>query len=211
MINLKNLKNNIEEIKTDIGKVKLIAVTKKVDITTIKHLKELGLNCFGENIIQNAKEKTEQIDAEWHMIGHLQSNKVKKAVNMFSMIQSVDTIKIAKKINNECEKTGKYMPILIQVNIAQESQKYGFNTKELENALDEISKLKNIKIEGFMMIAPNIDRNETEPYFKEMKKIFDNYKDIYNLKWLSMGMSNDYKIAIKEGSNMVRIGTKLYV
>ncbi|MEK6757767.1 MAG: YggS family pyridoxal phosphate-dependent enzyme [Nanoarchaeota archaeon] len=193
----------------DLEGVKLVAVTKTFGISEIEKLKENGLNVFGENRVDDSEEKVKNINAEWHMIGHLQTNKVGKAVELFDVIQSVDSVHLAKIIGKECEKQGKIIPIFIQVNISEESQKYGFKKHELENALNEISKIKNILIEGFMMIAPFVEPEETRIYFKEMKKLFDKYKDKYNLKWLSMGMSNDYQVAIEEGANMVRIGRGL--
>lgn len=207
-----NIKQNLEQIKSEIGNAKLIAVTKSVDIYAVKQLIDLGHDAFGENKIQNAKTKIQQFpDANWHMIGHLQSNKVKPAVELFDSIDSVDSIKLAKKINQECANQNKNIALLIQINIANEPQKYGFRESELENALNEISKLKNIKLDGLMMIAPNIESEQTRQYFRQMKQLFDKYKQRYNLKTLSMGMSSDYNTAVEEGSNMVRVGTKLFI
>jgi hypothetical protein len=114
------------------------------------------------------------------------------------------------KIDSECKKQDKSIKILLQVNIAEEPQKHGVKENEIENAVEEISRLRNIKLDGFMMIAPNIEPEKTRIFFKEMKNIYDKYKEKYSLKLLSMGMSSDYKIAVEEGSNMVRIGTKLF-
>ncbi len=205
------IRENIENIKKEVGNnATLVAVTKTVDVDTVKFLKELGLNDFGENRIEVAEEKIKKIEANWHMIGHLQSNKVKKAVKLFHVIQSVDSVSLAEEIDKEARKQNKIMKIFVQVNIANESQKFGFEEKDVKDAIQIISKLDNVKIEGFMMIAPHIEAERTRVYFKDMRKLYNRYKKEYELTRLSMGMSNDYKVAISEGSNMVRIGTKLY-
>ncbi len=193
-------------MKIPVG-VKLVAVTKSFDISDVQRFKEKGLNCFGENRIKDVEEKIRQINAEWHLIGHLQSNKVRKAVELFYFIQSVDSLEIARKINLECEKIGKIMPVLIQVNITEEPQKFGFRKDEVGRILEQIFQLKNLKLQGMMMIGKFDCNNRI--YFREMKNIFDKYKEKYNLKWLSMGMSDDYKIAIEEGANMIRVGRGL--
>ncbi len=205
------IKLNLERIKKEIpSHVRLVAVTKTVSVEEIKILKSLGVNDFGENRINASEEKIKQVPADWHMIGHTQSNKAKKAVKLFSVIQSVDSVKIAQAIDKECQKQNKRISILLQVNIAKEPQKYGFSEEEIESAIEAISHLRNVSLEGFMMMAPNVEPEKTRCYFKQMKTLFDKYKKQYNLKTLSMGMSNDYKIAIEEGSNMVRTGTKLF-
>jgi PLP dependent protein len=210
-MNQLKIKDNIEAIKKELNSsVLFIAVTKTVDLETVKFLKSLGINDFGENRVSDAEEKITKVKAVWHMIGHLQSNKVKKTVELFDVIQSVDSLDLAKKIDNECEKQFKKMKILLQVNIAREPQKHGFNEEDVSNVLFQISKLKNIRIAGFMMIAPNIDAEKTRIFFRKMKNLFEKHKQTYSLSTLSMGMSNDYKIAVEEGSNMVRIGTRLF-
>lgn len=205
------IRENVELLKKEIGaKAVLLAVTKTVGVDEVVFLKSLGINDFGENRVNNAKEKIEQVKATWHMIGHLQSNKVKKAVEFFDVIQSVDSVDLAEKIDKECEKQNKKIRILLQVNIAKEPQKQGFSEEKVEESISKISKLKNIQLEGFMMMAPLAEPEETRTYFRQMKALFDKYKKGYNLKTLSMGMSNDYKVAIEEGSNMIRVGTKLF-
>lgn len=205
-----DLAKNVSKILKDIGTVKLVAVTKSVDVSVVKELKKLGLVCFGENRVNDAEKKIKEVKAEWHLIGHLQTNKVKKAVELFNMIQSVDSIKLAEKINVESSRINKIMPVLLQANIAAEPQKHGFKKEELEAALKKISKFDKIIIKGLMMIAPHAESEKVRPFFREMKNIFNKYQKEYNLEWLSMGMSEDYKIAIEEGANMVRIGRKLY-
>lgn len=205
-----DIKANVSKVLNDIRNAELVAVTKSVDISIIKKLKELGLARFGENRVNDAEVKIKEVEAEWHLIGHLQTNKVKKAVELFNMIQSVDSIRLAEKINIECFKINKTMPILLQVNIAEEPQKHGFRKEELDEALKKISKYDKIVIKGLMMIAPYAESEKIRPYFNEMKNIYDKYKNEYNFECLSMGMTDDYKIAIEEGANIIRIGRKLF-
>lgn len=210
---LKNLKKLSLKLKKD---VKVIAVTKNQSVRIINQAIFLGLNEFGENRVTDAKEKKSQIKKEvkWHMIGHLQSNKVKDAVEVFDMIQSVDSLKLARKIDSVCKLKGKKMSVLLQVNIAGEEQKYGFTATEMFSSLKEISKLKNIKVLGLMCMAPFVEKENTRKYFKDMKNLFEVVKKekIPNIemKYLSMGMTNDFEIAIEEGSNMIRIGRAIF-
>ncbi|MBR9690442.1 YggS family pyridoxal phosphate-dependent enzyme [Candidatus Woesearchaeota archaeon] len=204
------IEKNLVEVRKNIDTADLVAVTKTVGLKEVLKLNELGVNKFGESRVKDAQEKVRNVNAEWHLVGHLQSNKVKLAVELFDVIQSVDTIKLASLIDEECKKQEKVMPILLEINIAEEPQKYGFKVDEVENALLEISKLENVKIVGFMMMAPLVAHGMTRPFFRGMKALYDKHKQQYNLIWLSMGMTNDYKIAIEEGSNMVRIGRALF-
>lgn len=206
------IKKNLAEIKKVIdGKAVLVAVTKSAGTDEILVLKGLGCNSFAENRVKDAERKINAIpDAEWHLIGHLQSNKVKDAVMLFSVIQSVDSVRLAEKIDCECGKQGKVMRVLLQVNIAKEPQKSGFFEEEIEDALSRVSDLKNIKLEGFMMIAPDIGGGPARQYFRRMREIFLRYEEGYGLETLSMGMSSDYHVAIEEGSSMVRIGSGLF-
>lgn len=188
--------------------VKLVAVTKTRTVEEIKKAIEAGIECIGENKIQEAKQKFPFLpDVEKHMVGHLQTNKVKLAVELFDMIQSVDSVKLAEEIDKRCEAINKVMPILVEINIGNEENKQGIKFGDAKSFISGISQLKNIDIQGLMCIAPFIPLEETRPYFRKMKELFDSFG---NLKWLSMGMSNDYKVAIEEGSNMVRIGTAVF-
>ena len=202
--NIKNLK--IPEI------VKLIAVSKKKPVEFIEEAYNSGHRDFGENYIQDAIPKIIKLnhlkDIKWHFIGHLQSNKVKLAAQYFDMIQTIDSKKLAIKLNNACGEINKIIPILIEINIGFEKNKGGINQENLLDLLDHIKSLKNLKIQGLMCIPP-YDENP-EPYFKEMKYLFDRYKGDYNLDILSMGMSGDYNIAIAEGGNLVRVGTAIF-
>lgn len=141
-----------------------------------------------------------------HLIGHLQTNKVKEAVKLFDTIQSVDSLKLAKEINKRATELQKVMPIMIEINISGETQKYGIPPETTAKFYQDLSELPYLKVVGLMAIAPDIPAEETRPYFQKMKQLFDQF----NLKWLSLGMTNDYEIAIEEGSNMVRIGTALF-
>ena len=150
------------------------------------------------------KDYFEQHNIEYHFIGHLQTNKAKKAVQIFDLIQSVDSLKLAKEIDKRARQINKIQDILVEVNIGKEPQKYGIMPDETLNFVKEISNLENIVVKGLMCMPP-LHKNP-RPYFKEMKKTYDNSK----LEILSMGMSNDYKIAIEEGSTMIRIGTLIF-
>lgn len=215
-MDIKRLETNLDEIKDRISeRAELVAVTKTVDTDTIKKLISLGLRTFGENRINDAELKIDEISSihdniRWHMIGHLQSNKAKKAVRIFDVIESVDSLKLAKLIDKEAGKVNKIINIMIQVNISGEEQKYGINPEEVDDFLTPISGLQNIRVIGLMAMAPFVEPEAARPYFRRMKQIFDSLKDKYNLTALSMGMTNDYAAAIEEGSNMVRIGTALF-
>jgi len=199
--------------------VKLVAVTKTVPLNTIKEAIDLGLRIFGENRVQEAKEKIEKIKKEcegclvkWHMIGHLQKNKAKIAVELFDMIHSVDSLELAELINKYSERNNKIQDILIQIKLSHEESKYGIDKNELLGLLKNISFLKNIKVLGLMTIPPYFDNPEmVRPFFRKLRRL----KEIaeshnYRLPELSMGMTNDFEVAILEGSTIVRIGTAIF-
>ena len=192
-----------------------VAVSKTKPIEEITKIYDLGHRNFGENKVQELEFKYESLpkDIKWHMIGHLQSNKVKKVIPIVSLIHSVDSLKLLKTINKESKKIDKTMDCLIQVNISNENSKFGFIKKELEflnkNFLNDF---KYIKIRGLMGMA-SFTNNEKQirKEFQYLKEIFDDFNtslDDFNI--LSMGMSNDYNIALEYGSNMVRIGSKIF-
>ena len=191
------------------NKNKLIAVSKTKPISTIKEAYEEGIRDFGENKVQEILNKIDKLpkDIRWHMIGHLQTNKVKDIIDKIYLIHSVDSIKLAKTIDKEAKKKNIKVNILLEINIANEESKYGFKKEEIEDAIKYINTLDNTTIQGFMCVAPNTNNPESNRiYFKQMNKL----KEKYNYKVLSMGMSNDYKIAIEEKSTYVRIGTKIF-
>ena len=211
--NLQSIQNEIHSIND--RKVDIVGVTKNHSIKDITELIEAGVVHIGENRWQEAKDKLYQIPSSVtkHFIGHLQTNKAKEVVRGFDMIQSIDSFKLAKKINDECQKIGKVMPILIQVNTSNEPQKSGIKPEEALNLLEEVYPLPNIELRGLMTIGINSENDkDIRQCFKTLKRLFDKLKqtNFQKLEILSMGMSNDYKIAIEEGSTMVRIGTRLF-
>ena len=192
-----------------------VAVSKTKPIEEITKIYDLGHRNFGENKVQELEFKYESLpkDIKWHMIGHLQSNKVKKVIPIVSLIHSVDSLKLLKTINKESKKIDKTMDCLIQVNISNENSKFGFIKKELKFLnQDFLNDFKYIKIRGLMGMA-SFTNNEKQirKEFQYLKEIFDDFNtslDDFNI--LSMGMSNDYNIALEYGSNMVRIGSKIF-
>lgn len=195
--------------------IKLVAVTKSQPIDKIIEAADLGLRIFGENRVQEAKEKIEKIkgfNLEWHMIGHLQTNKVKDAVRLFTLIHSVDSEKLAITIDKEAEKINKIQRVLVQVKLSEEESKYGVDEEEVENLIEVLGKLKNIKVEGLMTIPPYFENPEdVRPFFKRLRQIRDTLSHTYpSLRELSMGMSHDFEIAIEEGATLIRIGTALF-
>ena len=200
----------IEELKKEIGKTTLVAVSKTKSDEEIMKAYNMGVKSFGENYVQElvAKMDTLPSDIKWHMIGHLQTNKVKElAKRNIYLIESVDSVKLAKEINKEAIKNNKTINILIEVNIVNDTNKTGCSIDNLDNLINEIKNLTNIKLLGLMAIGPNTeDEKLIRKYFHDMKVL----KDKYNLELLSMGMSGDYKIAIEEGANIIRIGTKIF-
>ena len=218
IMEVKMIRENIKKIMAEIPEwVLLVAASKTRTPQEILEAIEAGIQIIGENYVQEAEKKFSVIGnkVRWHMIGHLQTNKAKKAVKMFDMIQTVDSVKIAKAINKECKKIGKIMPVLIEVNSAEEEQKAGVVPDEVIPLIKEIANLENIKIEGLMTMGPFVDDpEELRPYFRKTKELFEKIKDMdianVEMKYLSMGMSDSYKVAIEEGANMVRIGTKIF-
>ncbi len=201
------IKENLDRLGIP-SNVKLIAVTKTRTVEEIKEAIISGITCIGENRVQEANEKFPLLPkVEKHMIGSLQTNKVRLAVELFDMIQSVDSVKLAKEIDKRCEAINKVMPVLVEVNIGGESNKYGIKLEDVKSFVKEISQLKNISIQGLMCVAPLVSPEEARPYFKKMKQAFES---INGLKWLSMGMSNDFAIAIEEGATLVRVGTAIF-
>ena len=206
-------------------KVTLIAVSKTKSVDEILELYRLGQRDFGENYVQELKEKYEQLpkDINWHFIGHLQSNKVKLIAPFVFLIHSVDSLKLLKQINKEGEKNNRIVDCLLQVYIAKEETKFGLNEEELRATIEEINdadlqtnkSFENVCIKGLMGMASFTENKEIiKKEFQSLKSIFDKYSSIstfnFQLSVISMGMSADYKTAIEEGSNMVRIGSLLF-
>lgn len=197
--------------------VTLIAVSKTKPISDIEELYHIGVRDFGENKVQELCEKYENLpkDIRWHLIGHLQTNKVKYIVDKVSLIHSVDSVHLANQIERECIKKNVEADILVQVNVAEEDTKYGLKVEETISMVKEIAALPHVHIKGLMTIAPFVDNPEdNREVFKALKKLSVdiNDKNIDNvcMDILSMGMSGDYEIAIEEGSTMVRVGTSIF-
>jgi len=176
-----------------------------------------GIKMVGENYVQEAEKAYEMVGnkVKWHFVGHLQKNKVKKAVKLFDMIETVDSVEIAQEIDKRCQRIGKVMPILVEINSGEEEQKSGVLPPDAERLIREISGLKNIKVMGLMTMGPRFGNPEdSRPCFIKTRKIFDRIKKLglanVEMRYLSMGMTNSYKVAIEEGANIVRIGTKLF-
>ncbi len=191
-----------------------MAVTKYVTAEVIQCLVDEGVMLIGENKVQDALKKQALVHgaSQWELIGHLQSNKVKQAVTHFKRIASADSLRLLQLINEEAKKQNKVMPILLQVNIAKEESKFGFEQEVLLKERAHIFSLLNIEIQGIMVIAPYAeDPEESRLFFRQGKHLFDELKaDYSSLSVLSMGMSHDYKVAIEEGSTLIRIGSLLF-
>jgi pyridoxal phosphate enzyme (YggS family) len=225
---VETIKNNLEIIKEKIKKaalkanrnpeeIKLVAVTKTATIEQIKEAISAGVKIIGENKVQEAKEKYQILtaDIEWHLVGHLQSNKVKYAIEIFDCIHSVDSIKLAQEIDKRSLQFGKITNVLLEVNVSGEETKYGIKPEEVEPFLKEISEFSRIRIRGLMTIAPIAeDKEEVRPYFRKLRELSEEIKSksIKNVKmdYLSMGMTEDFEVAIEEGANMVRIGRGIF-
>lgn len=212
---------NIESILKDIPNgVKLVAVSKTYPEDSIKLLYDKGYRIFGENKVQEICRKYENLpkDIEWHYIGHLQTNKIKYIVPFVSYIHGVDSVKLLKKINTEAKKINKDIKCMLQLHIAKEESKFGFSEEELNGALLALNKddISNINIVGLMGMATYTDNQaQIRAEFDKLKNIFNRLKDRFfmgkpEFKEISMGMSGDYKIAIEEGSTMVRVGSSIF-
>lgn len=220
-INLQGIKDRINEAAKKSGSyttdITLLAVTKTYDIPTIKLALEEGLTEIGENKVQEIRDKYDLVknEAKIHMIGHLQRNKVKYIIDKVDMIHSLDSFRLAEKINLEAKKREIIMPVLVQVNVANEESKFGLEMNEVIPLLHQIYKMEHIQVKGLMTIAPFvINPEENRPYFSKLRDLFIDikHKNIDNIymETLSMGMTNDYDIAIEEGSNLVRVGTGIF-
>jgi len=217
-----SIADNIKTLKkeTDPVKVTLIAVSKTKPVEEVQEAYDAGQRLFGENHVQELVEKYETLpkDIQWHLIGHLQSNKVKYIAPFISMIQSVDSLKLLEEINKHAEKNNRVIDCLLQVYIADEETKYGLGFDEVIELLrsEQLPLLKNIRICGLMGIATNTDNEkQIKEEFYELRTFFDGIKQSFFRKQesfsiLSMGMSSDYKLAIEQGSNMIRLGSTLF-
>lgn len=229
MKNMENLiKENISNVDTHILKacekvhrnrsdVTLIAVSKTKPIELLQKAYDYGCRDFGENKVQELVQKYEVMpkDIRWHMIGHLQTNKVKYIVDKVALIHSVDSLKLAKEIHKEAKKHDIKVSVLVEVNVAEEESKFGTTTQNAVDLVTEISKLSHIQVEGLMTIAPYVvDEEENRQYFVKLRQLSVdiNRKNIdnVNMNVLSMGMTGDYKVAVEEGATLVRVGTGIF-
>ena len=206
---------NFRAIKSELNdKIILVAVTKNHGVEVMREAIDAGATDIGENRVQEAAEKFQSLDraVTRHLIGHLQTNKAKAAVKLFDLIQSVDSEHLAAAIDKAATAIGKVQDVLIQVNAAREPQKSGVLLEDLDALIKFVDAAKNLRLRGLMMIAPNFpDAEECRPLFRQMRKLFNELKTSrQNFDFLSMGMTHDYKIAVEEGANVVRVGTAIF-
>lgn len=212
--NLKGVQARIEsaarKVGRDPGAVKLICVTKTAGIEQVREIVDDGIKEIGENRVKDALSKKELMDSHiltWHMIGHLQSKKAKDAVELFSVIHSVDTIKLARVLDKEAGKIGKTQDIFIEVNVSGEESKFGIRPKDIEGFLNKAGHLRHIKILGLMTMPPFSENPEDSRFFfRKLKEL----ACTHNLKELSMGMTQDFEVAVEEGATMVRVGSAIF-
>lgn len=210
--------DNVKRLRREIPDyVTIVAASKTRTASEILELLDSGLRDVGENYVQEAQEKFEVIGskARWHCIGHLQRNKVKKAVEIFDLIQTVDSLKLAEEIDKRCAFINRRMPIMIEVNSGREEKKAGVFPENVSELIESISSLENISVVGLMTMGPlTDDQEEIRPYLRLTRELFEEISmqkiERVQMRYLSMGMSGSYKIAIEEGSNMVRLGTIIF-
>lgn len=212
------IKENVEHLLRELPEgVTLLAAAKERSADEISKAIRAGITIIGENYLQDALRVINKVKekAQWHFIGHLQTNKVKKVIDIFDLIESVDSLKLAKEIERCCMRRDKVMPVLIEVNSGEEDQKNGVAPMDVEKLAREISALNYIKIMGLMTMGPRFgDPEQARPYFRKTREIFEQIRDLrlpnVEMRWLSMGMTNSYKVAIEEQANLVRVGTKIF-
>lgn len=220
--NLNQIKQRIlqaaKRVGRDPSKIRLLAVTKEQTAQTVAQGIRVGVKFLGENKIQEARDKIEILgrsSLEWHFIGHLQKNKVKFIFNLFDLIHSVDSLALAEVINEKAKNLGICMPILLQVNVSGEASKFGMDPNSTMEVIQKLASFKGLKVRGLMTIPPNNTNPEkSRPYYVCLRKLRDNCSKLatpeLSLDELSMGMSNDYEIAVEEGATIVRVGTALF-
>lgn len=220
--NLQLLYERINAACSKVGRhresIKLVVSTKYVDASIMKILLENGINEFGENRVQDTEEKIPLLNGLpiiWHMFGHLQRNKVKIALQLFELIHSVESLRLATEINKESIKIGKRTRILVEVNVSGEETKYGLSTDQAIPFIKELNTMEGLQVEGLMTMAPIVEDQEIcRPIFRNLKGLRDKIEDLnldnIKMKYLSMGMTLDFEVAIEEGSNLIRIGTAIF-
>lgn len=197
--------------------ITLVAAAKTRTPDEVKAAIHAGIKILGYNYVQEAERMFQEIGhrVSWHMIGHLQKNKVKKAVKLFDMIETIDSLLLAEAVEKQCAEIGKMMPVLIEINSGREPNKSGVLPEEVDELVEKMSHLDHLQVQGLMTMGPfSGDPELARPYFKETRLAFDRLHKIgirnIDMRYLSMGMSNSYQVAIEEGANMIRIGTKLF-
>jgi pyridoxal phosphate enzyme (YggS family) len=212
------IRENVQKLLAELpAGVELVVAAKSRTAKEVLEAVAAGVKIIGENYVQEAEQDYSVVEnkAKWHLIGSLQKNKVKKAVVLFDMIQTVDSVEIAREIDKRCAKMGKVMPVLVEINSGREKQKSGVLPDDAEDLIKAISVLANIRVMGLMTMGPRFgDPEESRPYFVTTIKIFERVKALglpnVEMRYLSMGMTNSYAVALEEGANMVRIGTKVF-
>lgn len=213
------IRQNVQRILAELPEgVELVAAAKRRAPEEVLEAIHAGIKIIGENYVQEAKKVYEVVGkkAQWHFIGTLQKHNVRRElVEMFDMIQTVDSLEIASEISKRCAQIGKVMPVLVEINSGKEPQKSGVFPENAEHLVKDISSLKNVRVTGLMTMGPRFGNPEdSRPYFVATRKIFERISrlDLPNveMKYLSMGMTNSYKVAVEEGANIVRIGTKIF-
>lgn len=209
-----NVKNILKEIPPS---VKLVAAAKTRTPDEIKQAVEAGIQIVGENYVQEAEAAYKAIGSrvKWHFIGHLQRNKVKTALEIFDMIETLDRMSLAKEIEKRAASGGRVVPVLIEVNSGREEQKFGMFPEDVEDFIEKISKMRHINVQGLMTMGPMFGVPENaRPFFVETRRLYERLKKMdfpnVEMRYLSMGMTNSYRVAVDEGANMIRIGTKIF-
>lgn len=212
-----SIAEQINNINYEIGdKVTLIAVSKTKPLKDLEEAYDAGTRDFGENKVQELCMKEENLpkDIRWHLLGHLQTNKIKYIIGKVFLIHSLDSIKLLRALDEKYNRANLEVNTLVQINIGKEESKTGIYEEELEEFLEEVEKCTNVKVQGIMVIIPKGDESNNRHYFRKTKNIYEQLKDKnYNnieMKYLSMGMTNDYKYAVEEGSNMIRVGQGIF-
>jgi len=216
--NLSRVKEKIEGAAQKAGRdpkeIKLVAVSKTVDVPRIKEAIEAGVSILGENYVQEAQKKIEALGkpVSWHFIGHLQSNKARYAVRLFDVIHSIDSIPLAEELNRRAELPDRVIKVMIEVNLSKEATKFGTDEERVLNLAKRIQSLKHLSLEGLMTMPPYFDSPEmSRPYYVALRELKERMtKEGIPMKELSMGMSNDFEIAIEEGATYVRVGTAIF-
>jgi pyridoxal phosphate enzyme (YggS family) len=209
---------NVKRLLSELPEgVELLAAAKERSAEEISEAIRAGIRLIGENYLQDAQQVFSEVRerAAWHFIGHLQTRKVKKVIEMFDMIESVDSLRLAQEIEKCCAARNKVMPVLIEINSGEEEQKFGVLPKEAEALIRQIAPLEHLRVKGLMTMGPRFGNPEdARPYFVKTRRLFREIRDLHipnvEMSYLSMGMTNSYQVAIEEEANLVRIGTKIF-